>query len=138
MARHHTHPPSTTVTPVTITAAPPRTTGYAARIRAKIRVDNGDGLAVVNGAVWVKTDDGRVVRVDPAANRVSGEVRLDTSTTPRAYCQGVTAVRVALWACSATGTSTDVVEVDTSTMAVTRRARVDKVFDQLSVPSADM
>jgi len=128
--------PSAAVTPVTITAAPPRGTGYAERIQAKIRVDNGDGLAVVNGAVWVKTDDGRVVRVDPATNRVTGEARLDTSTDPSAYCLGITAVQGALWACSATGTSTDVVEVATSTLAVTRRARVDKVFDQLSIPSA--
>lgn len=127
---------SGTVTSVTITAAPPRSTGYAQRMRAKVRVDDGDGLALTNGALWVKTDDGRVVRVNPSTNRVTGEVRVDTSTDPSTYCQGIAAVRGAVWACSATGSSTDVAEVDTSTLAVTRRARVDKVFDQLSMPSA--
>ncbi|HYN29988.1 MAG TPA: hypothetical protein VES95_08975 [Dermatophilaceae bacterium] len=119
---------------MTRTLSPAVTSRYAERIQAKIRVDEGDGLAAVAGAVWVKTDDGRVVRVDPGTNRVTGAVRTDTAVDPNHYCQGIGVVQGTVWACSAGDQATDVVEVDPDTVRVTRRVGADKVFDQLKLP----
>lgn len=122
-------------TSMTISDSAARTTGYSERVQARVRVDNGDGLAEVDGSIWVKTDDGRVVRVDPRTNRVTGQVPVDTSTDSSSYCQGIGVVEGALWACSANGQSTDVAEVDSATLKVKRRVPVDKVFDQLTLPA---
>ena len=128
-------PSSAPSTSMTISDFAARTTGYSERVQARVRVDNGDGLAEVDGSIWVKTDDGRVVRVDPRTNRVTGQVPVDTSTDSSSYCQGIGVVEGALWACSANGQSTDVAEVDSATLKVKRRVPVDKVFDQMTLPA---
>jgi outer membrane protein assembly factor BamB len=98
-------------------------------------IENGDGLTAVGGSLWVKTDDGRVVRIDPATNRVVGELKLDTNTDPNEYCQGIGTDQTSVWACATTDSGTDVVQIDPASGRIVRRVAVRKVFDQLALPS---
>ncbi|WP_433167220.1 PQQ-binding-like beta-propeller repeat protein [Kribbella sp. CA-247076] len=120
--------------PITTSAAPATTATYAERQQAVISVANGDGLAAAAGAVWVKTDDGRVVRVDPRTNRVTGETKVDTTSDENEYCQGIGADRASVWACATGDDGIGVVQLDPATRRIVRRVAVDKVFDQLAMP----
>jgi streptogramin lyase len=86
--------------------------------------------------VWVKTDDGRVVRVDQRDNRVTAEIRTDTAADASHYCQGIGVADGKVWACSAGDRSTDLVEIDPVSVRITTRAKVDKVFDQLRLATS--
>ena len=101
---------------------------------AAITIDSPDGLAAMDGAVFVKTDDGQVARIDPRTNGIVRRARLDTARDRAHYCQGIGSDGRTLWACSASDSTTDLVRLDPATLRVTRRARVGKVFDQYSVP----
>ena len=121
-----------------VTPGPPeRVVGQERWERAAIAIDNPDGLAAIDHAVFVKTDDGRVVRVDPRTARVVAETRVDTAHSRDHYCQGIGTDGDTLWACTASDTRTDVVRLDPRTLAVTARVRVDKVFDQYFLPVVD-
>ena len=121
--------------PATVSVSPARTAAYSARLQAVIAIENADGLTAVGGALWVKTDDGRVVRIDPATNRVSGELKLDTNSDPNDYCQGIGTDQTSVWACATTDKGTDVVKIDPASRRIVRRIAVGKVFDQLALPS---
>ena len=128
-------PGSSAAPSVTAVPTSPRTVVPQRRwLAARIRLDNPDGLAAADDAVFVKTDDGRVVRIDPRTNAIVREVELDTAHDRAHYCQGIGSDGRTLWACAASDTTTDVVRLDPRTLDVTARARVDKVFDQYSLP----
>lgn len=99
-----------------------------------VPVDNPDGLVAVGDALFVKTDDGRVVRIDPKTVKVTGEVKLDTATDRNNYCQGITTDGTAVWACSASDSSTGLVKVDPTTLTAGAVVPVGKIFTQLSLP----
>jgi hypothetical protein len=120
--------------PATVSAAPEISSAYAPRRQAVVDIENPDGIVAAAGMVFVKTDDGRVVRVDPATNKVTGSVRVDTSTDPQTYCQGIGADSAAVWACAAADDGTGLAQIDPKTLRVTRRVAVRKVFDQLTLP----
>jgi hypothetical protein len=126
-------PPETRATP-TVTAAPATEGALESRLIATIDIDHADGLVEVGGAVWVKTDDGQVVRINPGTDAVTGTVHLDTATDPSHYCQGIGTDGTAVWACTASDTTTGIVRIDPTTMTVGQPVAVDKVFDQLSLP----
>ncbi|MFD3400016.1 hypothetical protein ACFWUU_05045 [Kribbella sp. NPDC058693] len=115
--------------------SPTRTASYSARTQTVIAIENADGLTAAGGALWVKTDDGRVVRIDPATNRTTGELKLDTNSDPSDYCQGIGTDQAAVWACATTDQGTDVVKIDPASRRIVRRVAVGKVFDQLALPS---
>lgn len=117
-----------------VTAGPTSAQPQSSRLVAKIPIDNADGLTEVGGAIWVKTDDGRAVRVDPATNKVTGSIRLDTATARHHYCQGIGTDGTNVWACAATDTTTNVVRIDPAKLTITKTAAADKVFDQLTLP----
>ena len=121
--------------PVTVSATPARSATYSARVQATISVANGDGLVAVDGALWVKTDDGRVVRIDPATNRVTREIRLDTVSDPSKYCQGIGTDGTSVWACATSDDSTGIAQIDPNSGRAVRRVPVGKVFDQLALPA---
>ncbi|TCO44856.1 putative pyrroloquinoline-quinone binding quinoprotein [Kribbella antiqua] len=123
--------------PVTTSAAPETKATYIERRQAVIPVTNGDGLVAAAGAVWVKTDDGRVVRIDPATNRVTGEIKIDTTSDENQYCQGIGADSSGLWACATADDGTGVAQIDPNTRRIVRRVAVGKVFDQLTLPLAN-
>ncbi|GAA3815256.1 PQQ-binding-like beta-propeller repeat protein [Nocardioides panacisoli] len=115
-------------------ASRPATIEPAAWRLGTTTTENPDGLAAIDHAVFVKTDDGRVVRIDPATGRVTAEADLDTAKDPGSYCQGIGSDGDTLWACSAGDSTTDVVRLDPRTLAVTARLPVDKLFDQYALP----
>ena len=105
----------------TVTARPSTVGTLNSRLVAKISVPNPDGLVEVGGAVWVKTDDGSVVRIDPRTDTVTGTVHLDTATDPAHYCQGIGTDGTAVWACTAGDSTTGIVRLDPTTMAKERQ-----------------
>ena len=96
-----------------------------------------DGLAAMDGAVFVKTDDGKVARIDPETGKVVAQAKIDTAKDAAHYCQGIGSDGETLWACSAGDASTDVVRLDPATLEVTATAKVDKVFDQYALSVVD-
>lgn len=95
--------PTATATPTTaITASttPARTSTYAERRQARFTADGADGLVAAAGALWVKTDVGHVIRIDPRAGRITADVVVDKRTGQSFYCQGIGAVPGAVWACA--------------------------------------
>jgi len=108
------------------------------RLLATISVGFPDELVYVQGSVWVKTDDGHLVRIDPATNSVVGAVKVDTTTDPYHYCQGLGADGDSIWVCSAGGDedhrTIDVVRIDPASMTVVATIPVDKSFDQFAMP----
>lgn len=104
------------------------------REAGRTAIANADGLVASSGFIWVKTDDGRVVQVDPQDNRVLRSLKLDTVRDPHEYCQGLGADESSIWVCARNEGSTDVVQLDPTTLRPLRRLPVDKAFDQLRLP----
>ena len=113
------------------------TATFAERLQATIQVPNADGLAAVAGALWVKTDDGRVVRIDPATNKVTGETKVDAGPDPDEFCVGIGTDGTALWSCATGKAGTDLVRIDPQSRRAVLRVSVGKVFDQLALPVTD-
>lgn len=122
--------------PRTNTETAVATSTLSSRHVATLRVDNGDGMAVVAGFLWVKTDDGRVVQIDPATNRVRREIKVDTTSDPSEYCQGIGSDGASVFACATTDNGTDVVMIQPATGRRVRRIKTDKTFDQLALPAS--
>ncbi len=92
--KHSDLTPPVTTAPTAIVS-----TTFSARHQATIAVQNADGLIAFAGALWVKTDDGRVVRIDPATNRVTREIAVDDVSDKNQYCQGIGTDGKSIWAC---------------------------------------
>ena len=101
-----------------------------------VEVHFPDGLAALGEHVFVKTDDGHVVRIDAASAEVDGDVRIDTSTSSGSYCSGIGTDGETLWACSAGLDTTDVWRLDPDSLDVSEKVPVDKLFDQVTLPVA--
>lgn len=121
--------------PTTVTGTPATTTTFGALEQAVIRIDNPDGMVAIGQDLWVKTDDGRAVRIDPRTNKVTAQISLDTVSDPGNYCQGIGTDGAWVWACAAEDDGTAVAQLDPISGRVVRRVHVDKVFDQLSLPA---
>jgi outer membrane protein assembly factor BamB len=108
---------------------------------ATVDINNPDEIVSVQGFIWVKTDDGRVVQVDPATNTVVADIKVDTTTDPSRYCQGLGADENNVWACSASGdadqASIDVVRIDPKSRNVVATVNVGKIFGQFEMPFLD-
>jgi DNA-binding beta-propeller fold protein YncE len=108
------------------------------RTLATVGIDHADTMVQAQGSVWVKTDDGRVVRVDPTTGTVIADVKVDTTSDPYHYCQGLGTDGTAIWACSASGAeddrTIDVVRFDPDTHSVALTVDVDMIFDQFEIP----
>jgi hypothetical protein len=120
----------------TVPGVPDATVALATRELARITVENADGIVAAGGFIWVKTDDGRIVKVDPVSNTVVRMRRLDTAKSRDNYCQGIGTDGTTVWACAATDAGTNVVKIDANTLAPVRSLTVNKVFDQLRLPYA--
>jgi streptogramin lyase len=91
---------------------------------ASTRLVSPDWLTFHEGFLWVKQDDGTVVRIDPRTSRPNGKVRADTKSEH--LCQGIGAGGGAVWSCS----GSDIVRIDPKRLTVTESIPVGKVFDQ--------
>ncbi|MEZ0581199.1 hypothetical protein [Nocardioides sp. MH1] len=124
--------------PAAATAAvePARTSSYRARERSRFDSAGADGMVAAGGALWVKTDVGHVLRIDPGTDRITADLTVDPRTGQSFYCQGIGALDGAIWACATRKDGTGVARIDPSTGRITRLVHVGKVFDQLALPSA--
>lgn len=129
-------PTSTSVPEVLPT--PASIVSFEERLLATIDIKDPDQLIFVQDFIWVKTDDGHVIQVDPATNRVVGDVKVDTTSDPFHYCQGLGTDGTNIWACSASGDedhrTIDVVRIDPRTQSVVETIKVGKIFDQFNMP----
>jgi hypothetical protein len=100
---------------VTSVGAPASSTTYGARTEAVIDDANADGLVAAAGAVWVKSDDGRVVRIDPSTNAVTDTLQMDQVSDSSHYCQGIGADGSSVWACATRDDGTGVAQIDPGT-----------------------
>jgi streptogramin lyase len=125
-------------TPLTATAAvdPATTASFGDREQSRLEYAGADGMVAADGALWVKTDVGHVLRIDPRSDRVTADVVVDKHTGQSFYCQGIGAVAGAVWSCATRAGGTEVVRIDPDAARITRLVPVGKVFDQLALPSA--
>ena len=97
-----------------------------------------DEIVFAGGFIWTKTANGHVIQVDPATNTIVGAIKVDTTTDPNHYCQGLGTDGEDIWACSASGGEDnwviDVVRIDSESQSVVESFRVGKVFDQFKMP----
>jgi len=111
------------------------------RLQAAIEVSFPDEVVSVQGFVWVKTDDGRVVQIDPATNTVAGDIRLDSTTNSHDYCQGLGTDGAYVWSCATRGDENfrtiDLVRIDPATRSVVATVDAGKIFDQYNMPFLD-
>jgi len=121
--------------PVTTAAVPASTASYSSRTQAVISVRDADALVAVAGAIWVKTDPGHVVRIDPATNKVTDDIVVDRRAERSSYCQGIGTDGQSVWPCATLGTRTGVAQIDPATRRVVRVVPGTKVFDQLRIPA---
>ncbi len=101
----------------------------AERQRAEIAITgNPDWLASDDTSLYVKTDSGSVVVVDPASNRVVRTLPTGAS----GLCQGLGVAFGSVWTCSpdASGASDEVVRLNPRSGKVLARLSVAKRPDQ--------
>jgi streptogramin lyase len=91
---------------------------------ASMQLASPDWLTFQGGHLWVKQDDGMVVRIDSRTNKPNGNVRADTKSEH--LCQGIGSGGGAVWSCS----GSDIVRIDPKRLTVTDSIPVGKVFDQ--------
>ena len=89
-----------------------------------LEIDSPDWLAEGFGSLWVKQDDGAVVRVSPAG-QVEATIDADLYEPP--VCQGIGVSSHAVWACATTGT---VIRIDPRTNKIVATLEVGKINDQ--------
>jgi len=92
-------------------------------------------MVALAGALWVKTDPGYLVRIDPATNRVTRMIKLDTVSNPTRFCLGLGTDGRSVWACATTDHGTDLAQIDPKTMRIVRQVPVGKIFTQLDLPA---
>lgn len=125
--------PTTTAPPVTLPTpepADPVRVPVAERVESRFEIIGGpDWLAEADGSLWVKVDDGRVVRIDPATNQVVAEIQAGSDSE---ICQGIGAGDGEVWTCD----EQDIVRIDPATNEVAARVAVDKFYDSGQIPVA--
>jgi streptogramin lyase len=98
---------------------------------ARVELDSPDWLASGFGSVWVKRDDGAVVRLSPRG-KVRATIDADIFQPP--VCQGLGVTADAVWACGTEGT---IIRIDPETNDVAAKIEVPKINEQGSLPSSD-
>jgi hypothetical protein len=97
-----------------------------------------DEIVFAEEFIWIKTDNGHVVQVDPASNTMVSAIKVDTATVLDHYCQGLGTDGENVWSCSASSDEDNraiyVVRIDPQTQSVVETVKVDKIFDQFDMP----
>lgn len=115
--------PLPTPAPADVDALP-----IADRVKAKLTVKGGpDWLTAAAGSMWVKTDEGYLVRYDPQTDKETARIRVANE-----LCQGIGSDDTAVWTCSDEG----VVRIDPATNKIAAQVVVDKFNDQGRIPVA--
>lgn len=92
-----------------------------------------DYLAAAAGALWVKTDLGWLLRVDPAANKIAARIPIRPTSIKEDICQGLGADDEAIWACVP---EVGVARVDPRTNKIAATVKADKLGVQGEIPVA--
>ena len=134
-----TQEPTLTATPIPIILPTPSSiVPLEERLLASIDVAFPDEMVFVQGFIWVKTDTGHVIQIDPATNSTVSDIIVDTTTSSYHYCQGLGTDGENIWACSASGDddhrTINVVRIDSTTQNVVATVEVGKIFDQFDMP----
>jgi streptogramin lyase len=98
---------------------------------ARVELDSPDWLASGFGSVWVKRDDGAVVRLSPKG-KVQATIDADIFQPP--VCQGLGVTADAVWACGTEGT---LIRIDPETNDVAAKIEMPKITEQGRLPSSD-
>ena len=134
----HQEPVLTPTLIPTILPVPSSILSFEERLLATIDIKYPDEITFVQGFIWVKTDDGHVIKVDPVTNSVVGDIKVDTTSDPYHYCQGLGTDGENIWVCSASGDENhraiDVVRIDPTSQSVVETVEVGKIFDQFNMP----
>jgi hypothetical protein len=69
---------------------------------ARIELDSPDWMSYEDDSLWVRLDNGEIVRIDPTAAEVTAEVRA-TGNGQFSACQGFGSSPGAIWSCSPWG-----------------------------------
>lgn len=97
-----------------------------------------DEMVFVRGFLWTKTADGHLVQIDPATNTVIADIKVDSTSDPFHYCQGLGTDGEHIWSCSASGDADnrtiDIVRVDPKSQKIVQTIEVGKVFEQFDMP----
>ncbi|HYN69777.1 MAG TPA: hypothetical protein VEX41_06180 [Candidatus Eisenbacteria bacterium] len=89
-----------------------------------------DWLVAGFGSMWVKRDDGNVVRIDPTSHELLATV--DADITNPGLCQGIGSDETSIWACS----GPDIVRIDPATNEVVDVVQAHKIYVQGRLVSA--
>jgi hypothetical protein len=152
-AQQATQAPETTATPIAVIPSTPLSTvSLDDRLLASIDTnehpltsqtifgDHPEEIVFAKGFIWVHLVNGHLVQVDPATSTMVHSIKVDTTSDPDHYCQGLGTDGENIWACSASGEedhrTIDVVRVDPSSQSVVATVEVGKIFDQLYMPFA--
>jgi streptogramin lyase len=90
----------------------------------RVELPSPDWLASGFGSVWVKQDDGTVVRLSPKG-KVQATIDADIYQPP--VCQGLGVTADAVWACATEGT---IIRIDPETNDVAAKIEVPKINEQ--------
>ena len=117
---------SRTPTPpaLTVVSHALRTLPLRGLLQATIPAPNGSWIASYDGSIWVKRDDGFVIRVDPHTNKQTGQV--GSFTGQDNYCQGIGAGGGAVWSCQ----QGFITRIDPHSVKIVARIRTANAFDQ--------
>lgn len=107
-----------------VSGGPRRTVPVRSVQQAAINVPNLSWLTFYRGYVWVKTDDGFVVKIDPRTNKPRG--RVGAFTGQQDYCQGIGAGGGAVWSCS----RSNITRIDPQRTKIVASVPVGKVSAQ--------
>jgi sugar lactone lactonase YvrE len=107
------------------------------RLQTELKIENGgpDWMVSAFGSLWVKTDDGTVLRLDPDTGKEIAQIVAGPFDEP--LCQGLGASDDAIWACPAIGEpGGTVVRIDPDANEIVSTLKVRKIPDQGRIVSA--
>jgi streptogramin lyase len=90
----------------------------------RVELDSPDWLASGFGSLWVKRDDGSVVRLSPGG-KVQATIDADIYQPP--VCQGLGVTTDAVWACATSGS---IIRIDPKTNDIAATVKVPKINEQ--------
>lgn len=100
-------------------------------VSGSLDLPSPDWLAAGAGAIWVKLDSGRILRIDPRSMEIVATIERADASEDFDLCQGIAFAGDAVWSCA----GPDVVRIDPSTDVATILP-IRKVRDQGSIPFA--
>jgi streptogramin lyase len=120
--------------PETITADDATRVELEDRLLTRLEIPNGpDWMVEAFDSLWVKRDDGAVVRVDPATSKIAAEIPPGPGSPSQHLCQGIGASGEAIWSCPP---GKEIVRIDPETNEVTATVPINKLPDQGRIVSA--